>query len=61
MDGVATLAQKASRIAALGQLLETFDCREERFNLIVELVRHDFITMAAAHLLMDQYVRGGGE
>ena len=57
----ADIMKKAMRIAALGDLVATFDDIQERSDLIECFVSNGLITRQAGDLLLDSYVREAAE
>lgn len=53
---VSELAKRAKRIAAVGQIVETYDSPLERFQVIRSLADHNIISQFAAEILSDEYV-----
>lgn len=52
---VLELSKRAKRIAAMGQILETYDTPAERFHLIVGLVDAEVISRFAGDILAEEY------
>lgn len=50
---------KAQRMAAVGQLVATFDGAHDRIFLIRELVSKSFISQEAGEILLDEYAPEG--
>lgn len=52
---VLELSKRAKRIAAMGQILETYDTPLERFRLINGLVNAQVISQFAGDILAEEY------
>ena len=52
---VLELSKRAKRIAAVGQILETYDTARERYSLIRGLTEAGCISEFAAAILTDEY------
>jgi hypothetical protein len=55
---VLELSKRAKRIAAIGQIVETFDTPSERISLVQALVDAHIISEFAADILLDEYAPG---
>lgn len=52
---VLEMSKRAKRIAAVGQIVETYDCPDERFHLIRRLAGQNIISQFAAEILAEEY------